>query len=366
MWERIKEIIRKEFYQTLREPRMRFVLFIPPLMQLIIFGYVVNLDVTNSRIAWIDLDNTPASRELLAEFNSSGYFRVVAIPTSGDEADDLLDKGKVNGVIRILHGFSRKILRGEMTSVQILVDGTNSNTASLISNYANQIINRFSNRISYEQIPSLTVQSRIWFNPELLSQDYFVPGIVVNIITMVTIMLTAMAIVREKEIGTMEQLMVTPIRPVELILGKTLPFVIVGLADVVLITVAALLIFNIPFRGSGILLMGCSILFLLTTLGVGLFISTVSQTQQQAMMSSFFFFMPTFMLSGFAFPIRNMPVIVQYLTYLNPVRYFIEITRGIFLKGSGINVLWQQMAALLIFGIIIMGLSVSRFRKRID
>ncbi|OGV96583.1 MAG: ABC transporter permease [Nitrospinae bacterium RIFCSPLOWO2_02_FULL_39_110] len=385
MWERIKEIIRKEFYQTLREPRMRFVLFIPPLLQLIIFGYVVNLDVTNSRIAWIDLDNTPASRELLAEFNSSGYFRVVAVPTSENEADDLLDKGKVNGAIRILHGFSRKILRGEMTSVQILVDGTNSNTASLISNYANQIINRFSNRISSEQrrvgfigednavadyqgkhLPSLTVQSRIWFNPELLSQDYFVPGIVVNIITMVTIMLTAMAIVREKEIGTMEQLMVTPIRPVELILGKTLPFVIVGLADVVLITVAALLIFNIPFRGSGILLMGCSILFLLTTLGVGLFISTVSQTQQQAMMSSFFFFMPTFMLSGFAFPIRNMPVIVQYLTYLNPVRYFIEITRGIFLKGSGINVLWQQMAALLIFGIIIMGLSVSRFRKRVD
>jgi len=364
---------------------MRFVLFIPPLLQLIIFGYVVNLDVTNSRIAWIDLDNTPASRELLAEFNSSGYFRVVAVPTSENEADDLLDKGKVNGAIRILHGFSRKILRGEMTSVQILVDGTNSNTASLISNYANQIINRFSNRISSEQrrvgfigednavadyqgkhLPSLTVQSRIWFNPELLSQDYFVPGIVVNIITMVTIMLTAMAIVREKEIGTMEQLMVTPIRPVELILGKTLPFVIVGLADVVLITVAALLIFNIPFRGSGILLMGCSILFLLTTLGVGLFISTVSQTQQQAMMSSFFFFMPTFMLSGFAFPIRNMPVIVQYLTYLNPVRYFIEITRGIFLKGSGINVLWQQMAALLIFGIIIMGLSVSRFRKRVD
>src|SRR3989338_7042370 len=384
MWERIKEIIRKEFYQTLREPRMRFVLFIPPLLQLIIFGYVVNLDVTNSRIAWIDLDNTPASRELLAEFNSSGYFRVVAVPTSENEADDLLDKGKVNGAIRILHGFS-KILRGEMTSVQILVDGTNSNTASLISNYANQIINRFSNCISSEQrrvgfigednavadyqgkhLPSLTVQSRIWFNPELLSQDYFVPGIVVNIITMVTIMLTAMAIVREKEIGTMEQLMVTPIRPVELILGKTLPFVIVGLADVVLITVAALLIFNIPFRGSGILLMGCSILFLLTTLGVGLFISTVSQTQQQAMMSSFFFFMPTFMLSGFAFPIRNMPVIVQYLTYLNPVRYFIEITRGIFLKGSGINVLWQQMAALLIFGIIIMGLSVSRFRKRVD
>lgn len=345
---------------------MRFVLFIPPLMQLIIFGYVVNLDVTNSRIAWIDLDNTPASRELLAEFNSSGYFRVVSTPASGDEADDLLDKGKVNGVIRILHGFSRKILRGEMASVQILVDGTNSNTASLISNYANQIINRFSNRISSEQIPSLTVQSRIWFNPELLSRDYFVPGIVVNIITMVTIMLTAMAIVREKEIGTMEQLMVTPIRPVELILGKTLPFVIVGLADVVLITVAALLIFHIPFRGSGILLMGSSILFLLTTLGGGLFISTISQTQQQAMMSSFFFFMPTFMLSGFAFPIRNMPVIVQYLTYLNPVRYFIEITRGIFLKGSGINVLWQQMAALLIFGIIIMGLSVSRFHKRID
>src|SRR3990170_6155663 len=385
MWERIKEIIRKEFYQTLREPRMRFVLFIPPLLQLIIFGYVVNLDVTNSRIAWIDLDNTPASRELLAEFNSSGYFRVVAVPTSENEADDLLDKGKVNGAIRILHGFSRKILRGEMTSVQILVDGTNSNTASLISNYANQIINRFSNRISSEQrrvgfigednavadyqgkhLPSLTVQSRIWFNPELLSQDYFVPGIVVNIITMVTIMLTAMAIVREKEIGTMEQLMVTPIRPVELILGKTLPFALIGFFDVALITVVAVSWFAVPIRGSLLLLFGATALYLLSALGIGLFISTVSRTQQQALMTTFFFFQPAMLLSGFVFPIANMPEAIQYLTYLNPLRYFLVIIRGIFLKGSGPELLWREMLALFLIGSTVLTVSALRFRKRLE
>jgi ABC-2 type transport system permease protein len=183
---------------------------------------------------------------------------------------------------------------------------------------------------------------------------------------MVTLMLTALAIVREKEIGTMEQLMVTPIRPLELMLGKTLPFAVVGLLDVVLITAVALLVFHIPFRGSPLLLLCCSVLFLMTTLGAGLFLSTISHTQQQAMMANFFFSTPAFMLSGFAFPIRNMPVAVQYLTYLNPLRYFIEIVRGIFLKGVGIAVLWPQMAALLIYGVAVLGLSAARFHKTLD
>lgn len=362
---------------------MRTVLFLPPLIQLFIFGYVVNLDVENCKLAWIDLDNTPASRELLAEFKGSRYFQIVAEPPSEDEMEYLLDRGRIQAVVRVMPGFARKILRGESAVVQILVEGTNSNTASIVSNYAVQIINRYNNSILSRQqkfIPveggggtremtdqsSLVVKSRIWFNPELLSKDYFVPGIVVNIITMITLMLTAMAIVREKEIGTMEQLLVSPIRPVELILGKTLPFAIIGLLDVVLITAAALLTFHIPFRGSGLLLMGCSVLFVLTTLGVGLFISTISNTQQQAMLSSFFFFMPAFMLSGFAFPIRNMPVIVQYLTYLNPIRYFMEVVRGIFLKGNSIDVLWPQMLAMFILGMIIFTLSAMRFHKRMD
>jgi ABC-2 type transport system permease protein len=209
-------------------------------------------------------------------------------------------------------------------------------------------------------------RTRVWFNPDLHSRNYFVPGVIANIIMLVTLMLTALAIVREKEIGTMEQLMVTPLRPIELMLGKTLPFALVGLVDVVVITAAALIIFHIPFRGNPLLLLASAVLYLLTSLGAGLFLSTISQTQQQAMMASFFFTTPAFMLSGFSFPIRNMPVVVQYLTYLDPIRYFMEIVRGIFLKGVGISALWPQMLALLVFGVTVLSLSVVRFHKSLD
>jgi ABC-2 type transport system permease protein len=212
----------------------------------------------------------------------------------------------------------------------------------------------------------LQVQNRVWFNPDLRSRVYFVPGVIVNIIALVTIMLTAMSIVREKEIGTMEQLMVTPLRPIELMLGKLLPFALVGILQVVVVTVAALLIFRIPFRGNPVLLFASALFFLLTTLGIGLFISTISRTQQQAMLTSFFFFMPALLLSGFSFPIRNMPLPAQYLTYLNPLRYFMEIVRSLFLKGTGVEVLWPQVLALLLFGIAILGLSALRFHKRLD
>jgi ABC-2 type transport system permease protein len=223
-----------------------------------------------------------------------------------------------------------------------------------------------SHGIALTSIPQVNLANRTWFNPNLRSRDYFIPGVVVNIIALVTIMLTSMAVVREKEIGTMEQLLVTPIRPFELMLGKTIPFAVIGLLEVALITVAALFIFEIPFRGSYSLLLICSILFLLTTLGAGLLISTVSGTQQQAMMGSFFFFLPTFMLSGFAFPISSMPVVVQYMTYLNPVRYYLEIVRGIFLKGTGIGVHWPQMVALFAFGLAMVILSSAQFHKRLD
>jgi ABC-2 type transport system permease protein len=206
----------------------------------------------------------------------------------------------------------------------------------------------------------------VWFNPLLYSRDYFVPGVVVNIVALVTMMLTAMSIVREKEIGTMEQLMVTPIRPIELMVGKLLPFAAVGLVEVAFITIAAFVVFGVPFQGSPLVLLLGAALFILTTLGMGLFMSTISETQQQALMSSFFFFMPAFMLSGFAFPIRNMPVAVQYLTYLNPVRYMMEIVRGVFLKGIGVEVLWPQMLALLVYGVAILVFSALRFHKRLD
>jgi ABC-2 type transport system permease protein len=212
----------------------------------------------------------------------------------------------------------------------------------------------------------LTAQSRVWFNPDLKSRVYFIPGVIVNIIALVTIMLTSMSIVREKEIGTMEQLMVTPLSPLELMIGKQLPFALVGMLQVAVVTAAALLIFRIPFRGNAPLLFASAFLFLLTTLGIGLFISTISHTQQQAMMSSFFFFMPAMLLSGFSFPIRNMPVSVQYLTYLNPLRYFMEIVRSLFLKGTGVQYLWPQILALFVFGCAILGLSALRFHKGLD
>jgi ABC-2 type transport system permease protein len=385
MWGRIREIMRKEFRQVVREPRMRVLLFLPPLIQLTLFGYAVNLDVERGRIAWMDRDRTPPSRELRAVLEGSPHFEIVAAPESDADVHRLLDRGRVQAVVRVLPGFARDLQRGQVTAVQILVDGTNSNTAAIVSGYLQEALSDYAARLLAEQqrrrlvaatratgtpisrpLPVISLRSRVWFNPELKSRNYFVPGVVVNIIAIITLVLTAMAVVREKEIGTMEQLLVTPIRPVELILGKTLPFAVVGLIEVILVTTAALAIFHIPFRGSGLLLLGCSILFLFTTLGMGLFISTVSRTQQQAMMSSFFFFAPAFMLSGFAFPIRNMPEIVQYLTYLNPVRYFIEIVRGIFLKGTGITILWPQMVALGVFGALILTASVLRFHRRLD
>ena len=383
MWERIRVILSKELRQALREPRMRVLLFVPPILQTLIFGFAVNLDVDHVRIGWSDADRSQQSRDLRERFEASGRFDVVALPHSEADVARVLDRGEGQAVIRVLPNFARDLARGRSTGVQILIDGTNSNTASLVANYSAQIIAAFASaELAGQQnvriltrspaaapnlaLPEVTSQSRVWFNPELKSRNYFVPGVVANIITMVTLMLTALAIVREKEIGTMEQLMVTPVRPLEIMLGKTLPFAIVGLFELSLITTLALVVFHIPLRGSLLFLLLAALLFLLTSLGAGLFLSTISHTQQQAMMSSFFFFMPAFMLSGFAFPIRNMPVVVQYITYLNPLRYFMEIVRGVFLKGAGLPVLWPQMAAMAVYGVTVLGLSAARFHKKLD
>jgi ABC-2 type transport system permease protein len=383
MWERIREIIRKELIQSLREPRLRFMLFLPPLLQLLIFGFAVNLDLEHSKIAWMDLDNTPESRDLGAAFRASRYFEVAALPDHEEQVQDLMDHSRVQAVIRVLPGFARDIERGKTAGVQVLIDGTNSNTASLVSNYANLVVAGYAAQVQAEQqvqrlmarsptapasgsVAQVNARSRVWFNPDLRSRNYFIPGVVANIIMTVTLMLTALGIVREKEIGTMEQLMVTPIRPIELMIGKTIPFALVGLIDLVLVTSVAILVFHIPFRGSALLLLACSVLFLMTSLGAGLFISTVSHTQQQAMMSSFFFTMPAFMLSGFTFPIRNMPPAIKVIAYVNPVYYFMEIVRGIFLKGAGLQAVWPQMIFLAVFGAAILGLSAWRFQKRLD
>ena len=380
---RIREIIIKEIRQTFREPRMRVLLFVPPILQLIIFGFAANLDVDTSRIAWCDMDHSPESRDVLDDFIGSNRFQIAYAPSTSAEVQHLLDASKVQGAVLILPGFGRDIQHGRATAIQVLVDGSNSNTASIIASYASNIVANYAahalseqnreklvgrtvNGPVYAAIPALNMQSRIWFNPDLRSRNYFVPGVLANIVALITLMLTAMAIVREKEIGTMEQLMVTPIRPVELMLGKTLPFAAIGMVQATLVTTAALLVFRVPFHGSFLLLAVCVMLYLMTTLGAGLFISTISRTQQQAMLTTFLFFLPFFLLSGFAFPTRNMPLVAQYLTYLDPVRYFIEIVRGIFLKGVGVEILWPQMLALAVFGVSILLLSASRFRKKLD
>jgi ABC-2 type transport system permease protein len=376
MWRRIGVMFKKELRQVWREPKMRALLFGPPVVQLIVFGYAVNLDVPNCRLGWMDRDDSVSSRELQASFAGSKYFSMAARPRTEAEVEQLLDRGDAVVAVRVPPGFEADLKRGRVVTIQALIDGADSNTASIVIGYVRRVVGGFSASVLVErldrqglkgeQLPGIRSEPRIWFNENLESRVYFVPGVVVNIIGLVTVLLTALAVVREKEIGTMEQLMVTPIRPFELMLGKTLPFGLIGLLEVGLVVAAALLVFDIPFRGNPLLLVGLSVLFLLATLGSGLLISTLSNTQQQAMMGSFFFFLPVFMLSGFAFPIRNMPEPVQYLTYLNVMRYFLEATRGIFLKGVGLEVLWPQALAMLVIGVGMIVLSAARFRKRLD
>ncbi len=384
-WMRIREIVRKEFLQVFREPRMRFMLIAPPLIQTIIFGYAVNLDVQHVSLAWMDADRTPESRDLYEIFTSSTYFNVVAAPGNNEELRDLVDRGEVEAAVTIDPGFAKALHRGVAAPVQVIIDGSNSNTAALVKAYAAQTLALFSERLESarqnrlqlargsgsgppapQELPGVALESRVWFNPNLMSRNYFIPGVIANILALVTLMLTAMGIVREKEIGTMEQLMVTPIRPAELIIGKTLPFALVGMLDVFAMTAIARIVFGIHLQGSLAMLTLASLLYLLTTLGLGVFISTMTRTQQQAMMSTFFVFMPLFMLSGFAFPIHSMPQPVQYLTLLNPVRYFMTCVRALFLKGVGFEIIWPQLAALLAIGLGVMSVSVLRFRKRLD
>lgn len=373
MFERITQMLVKEFIQILRDPRMRTVIFVMPLVQTLVFGYAVTTDVTRIPTAIFDLDNSRASRELVARFTGSGYFDVAAYVDREDQARDLVDHGTVKAVLQMNKGFGDDLRAGRTAAVQVIVDGTDSNTAGIVLNYAGQIAGRFSETVLQTRIiratgePAISarvaVETRAWFNENLESRNFYVPGVIVLIVTLVTLMLSSMAVVREKEIGTIEQIMVTPIKQAEFILGKTLPFALIGFADVALVTVMAVYWFDVPFRGSVWLLVGATSLYLMSTLGIGLLISTISRTQQQAMMSAFFYYFPAMLLSGFVFPIANMPEAVQWLTYLNPLRYFLVIIRGIFLKGVGPEILWPQMAALLILGTATLWVTTRRFQK---
>lgn len=373
MFERVKHMLIKEFIQVFRDPRMRIVIFLIPCFQVLVIGYAVSTDVKHVRTAVFDLDNSQTSRDVAARFARSGYFDIVANVDDDGVARSLINRNDVAVVLRFNHGFAEAIRGGRTAPLQVIIDGTDSNTASVVLSYAVKIATAYSEQILTERVDRLLgpvgrsgtvdLRTRAWFNENLESCNFFVPGVLVVVVTLVTLLLTSMAVVREKEIGTMEQIMVTPITPAEFILGKTIPFAIIGLVDVLLVVLIGVFLFGVPIRGSLPLLLLATGLYLMTTLGVGLLISTVSETQQQAMMTTFLFFFPAMLLSGFAFPIANMPEVVQWLTLVNPLRYFLVIVRSIFLKGVGMEILWIQMLPLLLMGVGTLSLAVRRFHK---
>jgi ABC-2 type transport system permease protein len=375
MFKRVRFLFVKELIQVLRDKRLRTVLIVPPLFQLIVFGYAANLDVKHIRTAVRDLDQSVDSRDLIARLKSSKYFDIAAFPQTPKEIEELIRKGDITISIEIPSGFSGKVKKGDTAAIQIILDGTESNTAMIALGYMGQIISDYSNTVLIKRLnrsgmigfeeAGVAIEARTWFNANLESRYFYVPGVIASIAFLLPIILTAQAIVREREIGTLEQIMVTPIRSWELMVGKTIPFALIGLLDAIMIAIIGVFWFGVPLRGNPLVLLLGNLLFLMSSVGIGLFISTISSTQQQAQISTFFFMMPAFILSGFAFPIENMPEWLQYITYINPLRYFIIVIRGVFLKGIGLDILWPEMLALAILGGLMIVFSSLRFQKRL-
>jgi ABC-2 type transport system permease protein len=371
-WLRIRELVRKEFIQLFRDKKNRPILIIAPLVQFLVFGYVVTTDIKTITVGIHDQSKTRESRMVIDALSANATFRLVYAAEDPAALEEMLLRRKLDLAVKIPPDFSERIRKKHTGQVQILADGSMSNMAGVRIAYTNVALDGLNQRLLPELYPfrmdygNVDLRLRTWYNPNLYSQNFFVPGIVAFLVMILTLLFTSMAVIKEKEAGTMEQLMVTPVRPFELIMGKTIPYIIIALTQMIVVTVFAVYWFQIPFAGSIGLLSVATVLFLLSTLGIGLFISTIAATRQQAMMTTFFFILPFFMLSGFVFPIDNMPQVVQWLTYLNPLRYFLVVIRGIFLKGVGIDVLWHQLTAMAILGLFVFIGAVRRFRKRLD
>jgi len=381
MFVRIKHLIIKEFIQSFRDKRLLFIIFIAPIIQLVLFGFAITTDIKDVPTIIMDLDRTAESRSFISKIENGGNFRIDYYINDEKEIVSMLDSGKAELAVKIYPGFEKSLKKGNTAAIQVIIDGSNSNTAAMILNHMSQISANYSMSILIERIDHFEKLSgkkisrsldffsneiRIWYNPSLKSRISNIPGVLAFILLVLTVILTSVSIVKERERGTIEQLIVSPLKPVELILGKTIPFAIIGFIDVLIVISLTFSLFKIPLNGNLPLLFFSMLLYLFNTLGVGLFISTVSKTQQQAMMTSFFFTMPAVMLSGFVFPIENMPKVIQYLTYINPVKYFLVIVNGIFLKGTGFSILWPNMLALGAIGFIILFISVIRFKKRLE
>ncbi|WAC06296.1 MAG: ABC transporter permease [Thermodesulfobacteriota bacterium] len=371
-WIRIRELVRKEFLQLFRDKKNRPLLVIAPVIQLLVFGYVVSTDVRDIQVGFLDQAHTAESRMVKDGFDANKTFRITHIFKKSSEVEETLIKRKVDLTVTVWPDFSDRIKKGESAPLQIFADGSRSNIAAVRIAYTSVVLDKINQdllkKIHPEKIDYGRIDERLrtWYNPNLDSQNFFIPGVVAFLILLTTLLYTSMAIIRERENGTMEQLIVTPMKPYELIIGKTIPYVIIAYIQLIIVMLVAVFWFHIPFKGSLLLVFVSAPLFLLSTIGIGLFISTVSATQQQAMMTTFFFLLPFFLLSGLVFPVANMPVVIQWFTHIIPLRFFLVIIRGGFLKGVGFEILWSEMLHLLIIGGVVFFLAVRRFRKRLD
>ena len=369
--QRLRFLVWKEFLELRMNPRLFGIVVVAPVLQLTMLGYAATTDVKNVPIAVADGDRTPKSRELIARFQGSPYFVVAAAVTSVAEIEPFLESGEAWMALSIPAGYARDVESGQPVRVQVVADGTDSNSTTVALGYATTLVGAYARELATSRATAASAEGpidariRVWFNPSLEGRFFMIPGVLALILLVVTANLASMAIVREKELGTLEQLNVTPLRRGELIVGKLLPYGVIALVDVLLVVAVAVFWFEVPLRGSFLLLFAMSLVYVLCTLALGLFISTISDTQQQAMMTATFFFLtPMIYLSGFIFPIENMPAVIQPFTYLIPLRYYLEIVRGIFLKGIGLEILWPQAVALAGWGTGMLALAVLRSRKR--
>lgn len=375
---RVFHIVKKEFLQLKRDKKMVGITIIGPILQLILLGYAATVDVKNIPMVICDMDNSIESRKLVERYTSSKYFTLSGYTDRLQDIDAYFERGDAGVGLIIPKNFGRDIAAGRKPELAVIADGSDSNTGGIGLSYASIIALNYARGLMIKraekfgiirnkgEVPIVTAQPRVWYNPELKSTNFMVPAVLVMVLMVITLILTSMAIVKEKEIGTIEQIVVTPVSDFEFIIGKMIPFALIGFAEVFLVLLVSFFVFHVPMRGNVFTLVTFSFLFVLVMLGLGLFVSSISHTQQQASMTAqFFIMMPFIVLSGFIFPIANMPRIIQYLTYLIPVRYFLEIVRGLFLKGDGFKELYQQALVLLVMGIISLTLSAYSFRRSI-
>ena len=375
--QRLRFLVWKEFLELRKDPKLFGVVVIAPILQLTMLGYAATTDVRDVPMVVVDADRSPSSRELIARFDGSRNFSIVGVVSTARDVEPFLESGGAWLALSIPAGYGADLAQATPVRLQLIADGSDSNSTTVALGYATNVIGGYAQELlearagataSIEGVPrggGIEPRIRIWFNPQLESRHFMIPGVLALVLLVVTANLASMAIVREKELGTLEQLNVTPLRRWELIVGKLLPYGAIAMVDVVLVVAVAVFWFEVPLRGSFALLLAMSLVYVMCTLALGLFISTISDTQQQAMMTATFFFLtPMIYLSGFIFPIENMPAVIQLFTYLIPLRYFLIIVRGIFLKGIGLELLWPQAAALAAWGLVVLALAVSRSRKR--